>query len=208
MKLNDLTSKTFGNWKVLCKDKTDKNGYAYWLCKCTLCGKEKSVRGATLANGRSTKCRACVPRTALSSGWHGDPIVHIFSGMWQRCYNRNSIRFDLYGGRGITICKEWLKDRATFYKWAYEHGYRKGLSIDRIDNDRGYSPDNCRFVTLAQQSTNRRSVKLITIEGRTMCFSEWCRYVGISRDKARWYIQKNKCSNREAILHFLTNTSI
>lgn len=95
--------------------------------------------------------------------------------------NPNYKYFYLYGERGISVCEEWLsKDgQKNFREWAVNNGYEKGLTIDRIDNNKGYSPDNCRWVTAKEQSYNRRSNKLITIHGKTQTVTEWAKETGI-----------------------------
>lgn len=79
--------------------------------------------------------------------------------MKYRCYNSTSSVYEYYGGRGITVCDEWLHSFETFRDWAQSHGYQENLTIDRIDNNKGYSPDNCRWLTLADQQRNRRPRK-------------------------------------------------
>ncbi|MHA1692205.1 MAG: hypothetical protein ACTSU7_11305 [Candidatus Heimdallarchaeaceae archaeon] len=81
-------------------------------------------------------------------------LSKLFTSMKTRCYNPNFLRYDRYGGRGITICQEWLDDRNKFIAWAKENGYKPKLSIDRKDNNKGYSPSNCRFITQAEQMKN------------------------------------------------------
>lgn len=99
----------------------------------------------------------------------------------RRCLNPDYKYFYLYGERGISVCEEWLgKDgQKNFREWAVNNGYEKGLTIDRIDNNKGYSPDNCRWVTAKEQSYNRRSNKLITIHGKTQTVTEWAKETGI-----------------------------
>ena len=90
-------------------------------------------------------------------------LMVIYYGMKQRCYYKKQPYYLYYGGRGIKICDEWLGDNgaATFYKWAMANGYNENSSIDRIDNDKGYSPDNCRFIPMLAQQANRRCVDKI-----------------------------------------------
>ena len=99
----------------------------------------------------------------------------------RRCLNPDYKYFYLYGERGISVCKEWLgkAGQKNFREWAVNNGYEKGLTIDRIDNNKGYSPDNCRWVTAKEQSYNRRSNKLITIHGKTQTVTEWAKETGI-----------------------------
>ena len=92
----------------------------------------------------------------------------------QRCYNENDKGFKYYGGRGISICNEWLNDFEAFYNWAIESGYQSGLSIDRIDVKGNYTPKNCRFVSMKIQNVNKKSNVFIEYKGETKTLSEWC----------------------------------
>lgn len=86
-------------------------------------------------------------------------MYYIWDSMKARCYNPQRRDFKNYGGRGITVCTEWLHDFAAFRDWALSHGYADNLTIDRIDNDKGYSPDNCRWATIAEQNQHKRPRK-------------------------------------------------
>ena len=103
---------------------------------------------------------------------HGDyvgnkktTLYRIWDNMHSRCYRKSYAGYHRYGGRGITVCDEWLHNYVAFKTWAMKHGYRDGLQIDRIDNNKGYSPDNCRFVTVSQQNRNRRDNIIIEFGG-------------------------------------------
>ena len=87
--------------------------------------------------------------------------------MKDRCYNPNNTGYVNYGGRGIKVCQEWLEDYENFYQWAMDNGYHEGLQIDRIDNNKGYSPDNCRWVDRYVQANNKRNIKKYTLNGKT-----------------------------------------
>lgn len=104
-------------------------------------------------------------------------IIHF--NMIQRCTNPNSTYFPRYGGRGITVCHEW-RTRNNFKEWALSHGYRNDLAIDRIDNDKGYSPDNCRWVTPSQNCCNRSTTHFVTAFGKRQSLMEWSRELNIS----------------------------
>lgn len=98
-----------------------------------------------------------------------EPLYNVLSKMHYRCENENHSCYKNYGGRGITVCEEWSMDNAqAFISWAKEHGWEEGLEIDRIDNNKGYSPDNCRFVTRQENCRNRKTNHYVTVNGETM----------------------------------------
>lgn len=104
--------------------------------------------------------------------------------MKTRCYNKNSVKYKTYGERGITVCDEWL-DFKNFHEWAITHGYEDGLTIDRIDNDKGYCPENCRWVTRLQQAKNKRNNHMITYNGITDTIEGWNTRLGYYPDCIR-----------------------
>ena len=157
--LIDLTGKKFGRLMVLKRvfPPNTKNK-AYWLCQCD-CGNTIVCASRNLREG-STKSCGCLQREiakerATVHGFSGEPLYHVHNMMKQRCFNPNNKNFKDYGGRGIQVCKEWL-DYAEFRKWATENGYKQGLSIERINNDGNYCPENCTWITLSEQQKNRR----------------------------------------------------
>ena len=120
----------------------------------------------------------------------------IWTNMCTRCGNPNSPRYADYGGRGIAVCEEWRHTFAPFEKWALENGYNDTLTLDRIDNSKGYCPDNCRFVTYAKNNQNRRDNVILEFNGESHCLTEWSRIMGIgqsvlsSRLKRGWSVEK------------------
>ena len=116
-------------------------------------------------------------------------LFNLWQTMKTRCENSNRENYERYGARGITVCEEWHEAK-KFVEWALSNGYKKGLQLDRIDNSKGYSPENCRFVTPKENSKNRRNTKLLTINGVTKCVSEWCEQKSISIYTVYYWIRK------------------
>ena len=167
------------------KERRGKRDMTIARCRCD-CGTVKDVYWCHLTSGHTKSC-GCLGHE-LSTKWgharakHGGRrtrLYNIWSSMKQRCYNHHNIRFANYGGRGIGICDEWRQNFAAFREWAMAHGYDDTLSIDRIDNDRGYSPDNCRWADALTQGNNQRTNRLLTAAGQTHTLSEWARLTGI-----------------------------
>lgn len=114
----------------------------------------------------------------IKHGLRNHRLYHIWIGMKQRCENPKSSFFRLYGQRGIAVCPEW-HDFMTFYKWAISHGYSENLSIDRIDNDGNYEPQNCRFANAVTQARNKGNNRLLEHNGEVRCLAEWSEITGI-----------------------------
>lgn len=112
-------------------------------------------------------------------------LYGIYNNMKTRCYNARSRSYKNYGGRGVTICAEWRDDFKAFYDWAIANGYRDDLSIDRIDVNGNYEPNNCRWVTSYVQSNNTRRNNLVTLNGETHTLKEWSDHFGISEKTVR-----------------------
>lgn len=106
-------------------------------------------------------------------------IKGVYYGMRGRCYSNKNKDYRYYGERKIKICDEWLNDFYSFYAWSIKNGYKQGLSIDRIDNDGDYSPNNCRWVTTKEQANNKRRKLYVTFEGQTLSVAEWSKKLGI-----------------------------
>ena len=119
-----------------------------WKVRCD-CGNEFYIDRHALLKRKVMYCKKCRP-----SGVRNTRLYHIYYGIRQRCFNSKDPRFEHYGGRGITVCDEWLNSYDTFRKWSLAHGYkeRSGLSIDRIDNDGNYCPENCQWITIGENS--------------------------------------------------------
>lgn len=202
----DLTGKKFGRLTVIEFYGLGRWNNALWKCKCD-CGKETIVSGRALRSGNTKSC-GCYNREQSTNrivslnkkhGMTNTRLFRIWSGMHSRCYNPKTNNYQLYGGRGIYICEEWLKDFRSFEKWAHENGYKDNLSIDRIDNDGPYSPDNCRWATSKEQCNNRRSNKVLFAFGESKTLEEWAEIVGISSDTISKRLNSGRYSVEEAI---------
>ena len=117
---------------------------------------------------------------AYKHGKHGCKLYGVWKSMRQRCNNEKQSDYKWYGGRGIAVCEKW-NDFKAFYDWAMTAGYKEGLTIDRIDDDGNYSPDNCRWITIQEQQQNKRNVRKITLYNETHTITEWSKISGICR---------------------------
>lgn len=199
-KLYDLKGKQFNYLKVIEKHREPIGKQIYWNCECC-CGKTIIVNTRDLTHEKIKSC-GCMKRYIQSEkkkthGMSNTRIFGIWSGMKNRCYIPSSSNYEIYGGRGITVCQEWLYDFMSFYNWAMENGYSDGLTIDRIDPNGNYCPENCRWATIKEQSNNRRNNRFLTAFGETHTVSEWSDISGIGRrvietriDDLHWNTEK------------------
>lgn len=146
------------------------------ICKCD-CGKKKIIALGNLFRTKSCGCllKESTTSHSVTHGFSNDPIYQVLKNMKARCYDKKSIGYNIYGGRGITICDKWLNNRGSFYIWAYQNGYKKGLTIERKDNNKGYSPDNCTFINRLRQANNTRNNRIIEYNGEKMSMADFCR---------------------------------
>lgn len=127
------------------------------LCECPICKKQFEVNKYNVINGKSKRCKSCATtKRNTSHNMSHSRIYNIWMNMKQRCNNENNTRYKDYGGRGIILCKEWDKSFENFYEWANSNGYSETLTIERINNDGIYCPDNCKWITIEAQAKNKR----------------------------------------------------
>lgn len=184
-RLIDLTGQRFGRLVVVERAENSADGRARWLCRCD-CGQSKTVLGEHLKKGRTKSC-GCAKSESSSKrfkkhGGRNSKLYRIWSNMKDRCNNPDCKVYSDYGGRGIKVCKEWIDDFSAFQKWALANGYKEGLTIDRKDNDKGYSPDNCRWTDRKIQGNNKRNCRYITYKGQRKTVAEWSDITGIPHD--------------------------
>jgi hypothetical protein len=193
----DLTGKKFGKLLVIerCEDKIYNRNRktTQWNCVCD-CDKNVIVKVTSnaLRDGK-THC-GCVKTIRYGHPTHGmtnTRLFNIWGSVIQRCNNPNHMCYHNYGGRGIKLCDEWFDKFELFYDWAINNGYNENLSLDRIDNDKGYCPENCRWATPSEQQRNRRDNVVLEYNGETKLLQDWCEIFGIDRRTVHWRIKHN-----------------
>lgn len=192
-RMTDISGQKFNRLTAIKPDGRYKSGNVRWLCICD-CGNYTHTSTSALKNGESKSC-GCYTSERISNrnmkhGDFGTRVYEIWRQMHRRCYGKNAKAYKDYGGRWITICDEW-KEYEPFKKWAIAHGYRDDLTIDRIDVNGNYEPSNCRWVTVKQQSNNRRNCHIIEYNGETHTISEWADIYEV--DQRKLYYRLSKC---------------
>ena len=197
-RLLDITGKRFGRLTVLNREGSNLEGRAMWKCKCD-CGSEKIILGKSLRVGLTKSCGCIVNELRnerTRNKYKGTKLHNSWRAMKGRCMDKNNERYSNYGGRGIVVCDEWRNSFENFRKWALENGYSYGLTIDRIDNDGNYEPNNCRWATSEEQANNKRDNHLIKCKGETKTLIQWADSLNInystlfSRLSSGWSIEK------------------
>lgn len=148
------------------------------------CGKEKEFMLSSLTRSLTKSCGCYrLQELSINKRTHGKTNCELYSvwaGMKRRCYNPHEVNYKHYGARGIIVCDEWVNDFQAFYDWSINNGYRKGLVIDRENNDGNYCPENCRWVTSLVNSRNRSISKIIDFNGQKKSAGEWAEITGIN----------------------------
>lgn len=216
----NLVGEVFGKLKVIEEipkenlPVSSKSTYTYWLCECA-CGNKRICRRDQLLRGKVRNC-GC-ERTILIK--ENGPYLKkkntlyefsnlfpdisqeelklkvkklrvVYDHMKDRCYNPKNNRYKNYGLRGIKVCSEWLENPEKFIIWGISNGYEVGLTIDRKNVNEGYSPENCRWITIKEQQSNRTNNIKLTYNGETKCLSEWSRCLCIGYNKLRTLLKE------------------
>lgn len=208
----DLIGQKFGRLTVIKRIGSNSHGQSIWLCKCD-CGNEKVIRGYCLSNGHTQSCGCynmelkkersnLLIKNNTKHGMRNNILYDVWYAMVDRCTNPNSPPYKNYGGRGILVCDEWKDNPTCFIEWATSHGYKSGLQIDRINNELGYSPNNCRFVDRKTNCRNKRNnIKF----GKWKSFLEVGETIGVIRDKKSYerlkYFIKSHGTLSESLSH-------
>lgn len=191
MKKLTLLGQRFGRWLVVAEAPRRK-GLTYWTCICD-CGKQKDIRGGALIDGSSQSCGCyAADRARESHTTHGQAGTRdtseyqIWAGAKGRATNPNDKYWLRYGGRGIGMCERWANGFEAFYTDMGPRPTPKH-TLERVDNEKGYGPDNCVWATRAEQNRNQRRTVRIQHEGREMCMADFARHLGIDRKRFRYY---------------------
>lgn len=189
-------------------DRMEK-GIRWALCLCD-CGKESEVRVSDLRSGNTSSC-GCLREDArkianFSHGMKRSRLYSTWTNMKTRCYNPKVSGFENYGGRGIAICNDWKDDFVNFYNWAMATGYNDNMTIERVDVNGNYEPENCMWIKADEQSKNRRGNIYIELNGKTETLKGWCDELGLPykivhqrmkrdnlnpKENLKWYMNKH-----------------
>ncbi len=201
----NLKGKKFDFLTVLDFAYKDKYYNEYWLCQCN-CGTKKVIRKSHLLDGGTISCGCYVSNritrankiNAKYGGLTKSRIYTIYQGMLSRCLKPSTNGYKRYGGKGLSVCKEWLESYLNFYHWAIANGYSDGLTLDRINNHIGYEPSNCRWVTKKEQARNMLTNKYITYQGETLCMKAWAERLNINYNTLQSRLGKYQWSVKRA----------
>lgn len=188
----DLLGKTFGRLTVISvvpKEERKDKKRMYYVCKCS-CGNQKVVRRDGLTSGAILSCGCLQKEKALEvntkHGFHKERLYHVWDGMKQRCSNPNHKEYSKYGGKGISVCSEWANSYPAFREFMLNHGYDPEApfgecTIDRIDNEGNYCPENCRIITIQEQQHNRETSVFYYLDGKRYTLTQIANNLGIPR---------------------------
>jgi hypothetical protein len=181
----DITGLRFTRWTVIRRAGNNSSGTALWLCRCS-CGTERSIRGTELRYGQSTSCGClmreisrdlCIRRNT-THGMTRSVEYRLWKAMIARCHSAQNSSYGFYGARGIQVCKRWRSSFINFYE---DMGKRPtGATLDRTNNNGPYSPSNCRWATMREQSNNTRRNRILKFQGKSLTCAQWARELGIT----------------------------
>lgn len=188
----DLTGQRFGHLVAIRPEGRSDDGKVLWICRCD-CGNTATVRSSLLNSGHTKSC-GCMKSEKLgefnreTKTTHHETKTRLYRewrGMRRRCSAASGEKHENYVKRGIAVCTEWTNSFEAFRDWALANGYRDDLTLDRIDNDGNYCPQNCRWVTMEVQNNNRRINRYIKHNNETRTIAQWAKLAGLHVDTLR-----------------------
>jgi len=178
-----LEGQRFGKWTVVSYSHKNERGVHYWNCVCD-CGTKRAVTAGALSFGSSKSCGCGQLESATKHGMWGTPTWQSWEAMKKRCLNPKAVNYNDYGGRGLSICQEWVESFEAFLR---DMGERpEGKTLDRIKNSEGYSKDNCQWSDIKTQQKNRRSCVYITFNGKTQTLYDWSVETGLNETTIKY----------------------
>lgn len=193
----DLTNKVFGKLTAIKVVGRNKHKSLIWECLCE-CGNKCYPTSNSLLSGNTKSC-GCVRRKKNSEKMkkanftHGKTytrLYNIWCAMKGRCYRHTNDHYSSYGERGIEVCNEWKNDFQSFYDWAINNGYNENLTIDRIDNNKGYSPENCQWLSFSENTRKQRRTVFISVDGKCCSVSGWAKIIGVGNCTVRLFYNR------------------
>lgn len=180
----DLTNKKINFLTALYKtDRRDSAGGNYWMCQCD-CGEKKEISANAIMRESTASCGCFRKNIKKTHGKSGSRLYNIWTGFRNRCNNPKGKSYTYYGGKGIKVCEDWnIFDK--FFEWSINNGYNESLTIDRIDVNGDYSPENCRWVTIKEQANNKSSNHILTYKNISKNIAQWSEEFKTSRDKTK-----------------------
>lgn len=199
MKKDKYVGKFYKDWEILsiCNEKSS-DGHKQYKAKCTKCG---FVNEHCKINDLH-KIKICNHNRSV---WYSTKLAKSYYAMIRRCQDHNDKDYRFYGAKGISVCKEWLDDFKSFNDWAVTNGYKDGLTIDRIDPDKNYCPENCRWVTAYENSKWKSITNVITVNGITDSGRGWADRLNLSTNYINKYIRKYGLENCKEYIKQLLN---
>lgn len=190
--LNNYVGKEIEFLKIISYTDRTKSAHRYFLCQCK-CGTEKYIRVDQIISGNQKSC-GCY-KYNLKTGFSHSRLYPVWKSLIARCYNPKNQRYNVYGARGIKVCDEWKEDFLSFRKWAYSNGYDESskqgdCTIDRIDNDKDYCPENCRWVSLSRQQRNTAKTIIFEYKGIKKPLIDWAEELNLPYHTIRWRYSK------------------
>lgn len=201
----NLTGIKFGNLTVLKLDENSTSKHRKWHCKCD-CGNSTSVYATNLKSCATTSCGCKSSRHEhklkeinTKHGLSRSKIYHVYHSVKNRCFKKTNKHYKDYGARGIIMCDEWKTSFETFYNWATSNGYKEGLTLERMDVNGNYDPENCTWITQSEQCNNKRTTLYATINGETKTLKEWSEISGITYNTLFFRKEKYKWSDERLL---------
>lgn len=210
---NNCVGKRIGLYDILYEcDYKSNDGHRLFRIRCSECGWETNIAFRNIKR-MGTRCtHKDVSEKYInfnSFKWDNPKLKYIFHGIKRRCYVSSDKSYHWYGAKGIKICDEWLSNPKSFEDWALSNGYQDGLTIDRIDSNKDYCPENCRWVTLEDNSKYKSSTSYINVDGEIHTGRDWAEILGLGTNRINTYMRTYGLDNTvEFIRRYRNNPNL